>query len=250
MQNVRNRACVFALAALGLALVACNPSAREIPAAPAAEASLASHTAAPEPFRLEPAVIGTAPPPGRYTAAQVERGRYLAEFGGCHDCHTPMVFDAELGMPVYDRTRHLSGHPKGALGPEGTLGEHDAAVIGPTFTSFKLPFGTVYSANLTPDIDTGTGSWTEEMFLNIFRTGRHLGGAGRGVLPPMPWPNIRSLSDQDLISIFAYLRSLPPIENAVPSPEVPEEVIWALRDSFDRMLAIESPGVETVVAAR
>ncbi len=108
----------------------------------------------------------------------------------------------------------------------------------------------VYTMNLTPDIDTGTGSWTEEMFLRIFRTGRHLGGAGRPVLPPMPFVNIRNLTDEDLVSIFAFLRSLPPIHNPVPSPEVPEEAMWAMRDGFDKLLGIESPSVEAVMAAK
>jgi hypothetical protein len=116
-------------------------------------------------------------------------------------------------------------------------------LIGPTFTSFALPFGIIYSLNLTPDMDTGIGSWTEEMFLDIFRKGRHLGGNGRGVLPPMPWLWIRNLSDDDLRAVYAYLRSIPPISNAVPEPKMAEEVIWQLRDSFDQ-LAAELPQEE------
>jgi hypothetical protein len=117
------------------------------------------------------------------------------------------------------------------------------ALMGPTLTSFAMPIGTVYSQNLTPDMDTGIGSWTEEMFLDIFRKGRHLGGDGRGVLPPMPWFWIRNLSDDDLRAIYAYLNSIPPIKNAVPEPKVPEEVIWQLRDGFDQ-LAAELPQQE------
>ena len=169
--------------------------------------------------------------------AQVQRGQYLVRIGSCNDCHTPWVFDPELGMPRPDLSRMLSGHPEGAPDPEGTPGPHDIGLIGPTFTSFRLPFGIIYSANLTPDLDTGTGSWTEEMFLDIFRKGRHLGGDGRGVLPPMPWFWIRNLTDDDLKAIFAYLRSIPPVRNSVPEPQVPEEVIWQLRDSFDEYAA-------------
>lgn len=170
-------------------------------------------------------------------AEQIRRGEYIVRIGSCNDCHTPWIFDAELGIPRPDLTRMLSGHPEGAPDPEGTIGPHDIGLIGPTFTSFSLPFGIVYSVNLTPDLDTGIGTWTEEMFLDIFRKGRHLGGDGRGVLPPMPWFWIRNLTDDDLKAVYAYLNSIPPIRNAVPSPKVPEEVIWQLRDSFDRYAA-------------
>ena len=116
-------------------------------------------------------------------------------------------------------------------------------MIGPTFTSFKLPFGTVYALNLTPDIDTGTGTWTEEMVLGIFRKARHLGGDGRVVLPPMPWWTVASLSDEDIVSIFAYLRSIPPIVNAVPSSEIPPPVLEALAGVADGMLAQMAGGL-------
>src|SRR3569833_1895180 len=88
-------------------------------------------------------------------AGDVKRGAYLVRTYGCNDCHTPVKFDEKLGMPVPDMTRLLSGHPEGGPDPEGTVGPHDMVLIGPSFTSFKLPFGTVYSANLTPDDDTG-----------------------------------------------------------------------------------------------
>lgn len=178
---------------------------------------------APPPFKLKPVQKGTGPAkPGKYTKAQVKRGEQLVTFGTCSDCHTPWVFDPKAGAPVPDMTRFLSGHPSDAPDPYSELKPGDIAVVGPTFTSFKLPFGTVYTLNLTPDVETGTGSWTEEMFLKMFRTAKHLGGDGRPILPPMPWWGLASLSDEDLRSIFAYLRSLPPIRNGVPSPKVPE----------------------------
>jgi mono/diheme cytochrome c family protein len=174
---------------------------------------------------------------------KIQRGEYLVRFGSCNDCHTPWIFDEELGVPRPDMRRMLSGHPEGAPDPAGTVGPTDMALIGPTLTSFAMPIGTVYSQNLTPDMDTGIGSWTEEMFLDIFRKGRHLGGDGRGVLPPMPWFWIRNLSDDDLRAVYAYLNSIPPIKNAVPEPKIPEELIWQLRDGFDRFAA-ELPQAE------
>ncbi len=192
-----------------------------------------------QPAAVEPTQEATGP--GGYTAKQMARGAELVGFGACNDCHTPWAFREDLGMPVPDMSRMLSGHPEGAPGPSGQVGPTDIVLIGPTFTSFRMPFGTVYSVNLTPDMDTGTGSWTEQMFVDIFKKGRHLGGDGRGILPPMPWVYYRTLPEKDLVAIFAYLRSIPPIRNSVPSPEVPEEVIWALRDSFDKLVA-ESSG--------
>jgi hypothetical protein len=169
--------------------------------------------------------------------AQVERGRLLVSIGGCNDCHTPMKFDADVGMPVPDMSRMLSGHPQGAPDPAGAPAGHDMGVIGATMTSFKLPFGTVYTANLTPDPDTGLGSWTEEMFLRAVRTGRHMGGSGRPILPPMPWPNVGQQTDDDIKAIFAYLRSIPAIKNDVPAPKVPDQAMDAIAASYDKLLA-------------
>lgn len=191
---------------------------------------------------LGPVVLGTAPAHS-YSEEQIRRGRYLVRIGSCNDCHTPWIFDAKLGMPRPDMSRELSGHPRGGPDPGGTVAPTDIGLIGPTFTSFALPFGTIYSINLTPDVDTGTGTWTEKMFVDIFRSGRHLGGDGRGVLPPMPWLWIRNLTDDDLVAIFAYLRSLPPIHNPPTEPRIDEATIWTLRDSFDR-LAFELPQEE------
>ena len=52
------------------------------------------------------------------------------------------------------------------------------------------------------------------------RTGKHL-GVGRAILPPMPWYNVARLSDEDLSALFAYLKALPPVKNAVPDPIPP-----------------------------
>ncbi len=59
------------------------------------------------------------------------------------------------------------------------------------------------------------------MFVSAMRTGKHM-GSGRAILPPMPWPASASLSDEDLKAIFAYLRSLPAIQNNVPNPLGPD----------------------------
>jgi hypothetical protein len=163
---------------------------------------------------------------------QVARGAQLVSLGGCGDCHTPMRFEPALGMPVPNRERLLSGHPNGAPEPAGEPGKGDQAVIGATFTSFRLPFGVVYSANLTPDKQTGLGNWTLAQFVQTMRTGHHQ-GTGRAILPPMPWQNLSVAPDEDLNAIFAYLQSIPAISNKVPAPNVPAPVIESIAKSYE-----------------
>ena len=91
-----------------------------------------------------------------------------------------------------------------------------------TNTAFAGPWGVSFTANLTPDKETGLGSWTEEMFIATMRTGRHQ-GKGRPILPPMPVKMIGKATDEDLKSIFAYLQSLAPVKNKVPAPIDPAE---------------------------
>ena len=79
-----------------------------------------------------------------------------------------------------------------------------------------------FTANLTPDKDTGLGEWTEEMFLATIRTGRHQ-GKGRAILPPMPISAYKTATDEDLKDIFRYLQSIAPTRNKVPTPIEPEE---------------------------
>ena len=167
----------------------------------------------------------------------VKRGAYLVRLGGCADCHTPAKFDPDLGMPVPDQTLAFAGHPEGAPDPASSLAGHDMAAIGPTFTSFRLPFGVVYTANLTPDAATGLGAWTKEMFVTAVRTGRHMGGHGRPILPPMPWPTLAQQSDADLEAIFAYLHSIPAIRNDVPAPKVPDQAMDGLAAAYEKMSA-------------
>ena len=74
--------------------------------------------------------------------------------------------------------------------------------------------------NLTPDGNTGLGIWTPDMFVKALRTGKHM-GASRAIEPPMPWQAFRTMSDEDLKSIYAYLRTLKPVVNHVPDVRPP-----------------------------
>ena len=154
--------------------------------------------------------------------AMIERGRYLANFGGCSDCHSPKVF-TPMG-PIPDSTRLLSGSPSSNKLPELPKDilapDKWGAITTNDLTAWAGPWGVSFAHNLTPDVASGLGSWTEQMFIKALRTGKDM-GEGRDILPPMPWQTIGMATDADLKAIFAYLKSLKPIENAVPDPISP-----------------------------
>ncbi len=155
-------------------------------------------------------------------AARIERGAYLVRTMGCHDCHTPWKMGAK--GPEQDMSRALTGHPQDVvMPPPPALPPGPWAWMGAaTNTAFAGPWGVSFTANLTPDPETGLGKWTEEMFIQTMKTGRHE-GKGRPVLPPMPWFVVANLTDADIKSLFAYLQSLPPVVNRVPQPVDPPE---------------------------
>ncbi len=93
--------------------------------------------------------------------------------------------------------------------------------MNPTSTAWSGPWGVSFSANLTPDPETGVlRDFTEQQFIQTIRTGRHQ-GQGRQILPPMPWPAYAKMTDDDLKAVFAYLRQVPPVKNKVPDPLPP-----------------------------
>jgi mono/diheme cytochrome c family protein len=126
---------------------------------------------------------------------RVERGKYLVEIGGCTDCHTPGNF---FGHP--DMTRYLGGSDVG----------------------FALPgHGVFVPPNLTPDKETGLGTWTAEQIVAAITTGER--PDGRVLVPSMPWRNYAHLTKYDALAIAAYLKTLPPISNKVPGPFGPAD---------------------------
>jgi mono/diheme cytochrome c family protein len=150
----------------------------------------------------------------------VARGKYLVNTSGCHDCHTP--FKLGPNGPEPDMSRMLSGHPEAlAMPPAPALPPGPWLVTtAATNTAFAGPWGVSFTANLTPDADTGLGPWTLKDFMSTIRTGRHM-GRGRPVLPPMPIPVYNNFTDADLEAVYAYLRTVPPIRNRVPEPLAP-----------------------------
>lgn len=147
----------------------------------------------------------------------VERGKYLVTIAVCNDCHTPWKMGANGPEP--DMTRMLSGHPEDLKMPPLKMEPGPWAWAGAaTNTAFAGPWGVSFAANLTPDSLTGLGNWPEEMFINTLRTGKHMGDPNSYTLrPPMPWPWFSQMTDEDLRAVYAYLRTIPPIRNQVPT---------------------------------
>ena len=148
-------------------------------------------------------------------AAKIARGKYLVTTAACNDCHTP--WHVGPAGPEPDMSRMLSGHPQSvviaqpAKLPPGPW----TLAAAPTNTAWSGAWGVSFTANLTPDKETGLGNWTEEMFVKAIRTGRHM-GTSRPINPPMPWPAFRNFSDEDLHAVWSYLRTLKPMTNHVP----------------------------------
>jgi mono/diheme cytochrome c family protein len=163
--------------------------------------------------------------PEAKTENPVERGKYLVTLGGCNDCHTPKVAGPN-GAPVFDTSRTLSGHPRNAPVPSWSVEDERRGVAATTngdLSAWAGPWGVSFAMNLTPDRETGIAEWSEQMFIQVARTGKHQGQPnGRDILPPMPWFSLKDLTDADLKAIWAYLRSLPPIQNQVPFPIPPK----------------------------
>jgi len=168
------------------------------------------------------------PPAADGASEALARGKYLVTIAACNDCHTPWKMTEEGPRPDMDRM--LSGHPEGLLlppapkMPEGPWQNAFAA----TNTAWAGPWGVSFTANLTPDRETGLGKWTVRNFTETIRTGRHL-GRGREILPPMPIPQYRNFTDEDLAAIFTYLQSIPAVKNRVPEPRQPEALASTIR---------------------
>ncbi|AHE56065.1 c-type cytochrome [Sphingomonas sanxanigenens] len=110
-------------------------------------------------------------------ADPLARGKYLTEAADCAACHT-----AKGGKPF------AGGRP------------------------FKLPFGTIYTPNITPDRETGIGAWSDADFLRAVHTG--IGRGGERLYPAFPYASYTMLADADVLAIRRYLASLPAVRQA------------------------------------
>jgi mono/diheme cytochrome c family protein len=118
----------------------------------------------------------------------VKRGKYLAAIMDCGGCHTN---GALAGKP--DPKLELAGSEVG----------------------FGMPgVGVFYPPNLTPDPETGLGTWSEADIVKAVRTG--VRPDGRELAPVMPWRSYAALTDADARALAAYLKSLPPVRHQAP----------------------------------
>lgn len=170
-------------AALVMVLGAAGCGRQEAPA-PKATPAASAPAAAPA------AATAAAVEPMHDSTDKLEHGRYLVEtVAGCGNCHTPHLPDGSL-----DPTKKFSG----------------AFVI-------EEPVFKAYARNITPDMETGIGSWSEDDIVNAIRNAQRPDGKYLG--PPMSFGWYRGMSDTDAHAIAAYLKTVPAIRNEVPPSE-------------------------------
>jgi mono/diheme cytochrome c family protein len=128
---------------------------------------------------LSAALSGAAAQAAPLEQSLVETGRYLANAGDCISCHT-----RANGQPF------AGGRP------------------------LYTPFGTIYSANITPDPKTGIGAWTERQFVRALREG--IAADGRHLYPAFPYTAYTKVTDRDAHALYAYFRSLKPVYYTPP----------------------------------
>jgi len=152
------------------------------------------------------------------SAEKVKRGEYLVSIIGCEDCHSPKKM-GPMGPEIIPELR-LSGYPSSRpiQKADSQVVKQGWALFGPDLTSAVGPWGMSFAGNLTSD-ETGIGNWTEENFIRALREGKYKGlENSRPLLPPMPWFDFKNMTDEDLKSIFAYLKTVKPVANVVPAP--------------------------------
>ncbi len=129
----------------------------------------------------------------------ISRGKYLAvHVAACIHCHSQRDFSKYSG-PVVPGTEGGGG------------GKFDHSILD------AIP-GTIYSRNITPDPETGIGTWTDDEILRAITQG--INKNGDTLFPLMPYANYNRMAKEDLLSIIAYLRTLKPIKNKVPDRQL------------------------------
>lgn len=135
------------------------------------------------------------------SSERLARGRYIVTgVAHCFGCH---------GEPDF---KNLNGQPKPGTGGAGGLPEPMAFNEDPVV-------GTLPHPNLTPDKETGAGTWTDAQFERAIRHG--IGHDGRILTSAMPYAFFRSMTDEDVASVIVFLRSLPPVHHVLPKRDIP-----------------------------
>jgi Cytochrome c len=147
----------------------------------------------------------------------VKRGSYLVNAIGCDDCHSPKTMGAH-GPEIIPEQR-FGGYPSGRplAKVDTNVIKNGWVMLGPDLTNAVGPWGMSFAANISSD-ETGIGTWSEKQFFKVLREGKFKGLDGsRDLLPPMPWFVYKNMTDDDIRSIFAFLKSTRPVSNIVPA---------------------------------
>ena len=171
-------------------------------------------------YQLSPKIKGTSSTSSEPVTndSLIARGSYLVNAIGCDDCHSPKHMGP--GEPEIIQDLRLSGFPRnGHLPPVDTTEiKKGWMMFAPDLTAAVGPWGASFAGNLT-NHETGIANWTEENFIRALRKGKLKGmESSRNLLPPMPWFVYKNMTDEDLKSIFAYLKTTKPVDNVVPAP--------------------------------
>lgn len=139
-------------------------------------------------------------------ARRMTRGKYLVEGPAhCFACHSEP--DVE----------HGSDHPIPGRKGSGRVQPTELTKLAGVPAPYR-----VVCPNITPDRETGAGTWSDADFVRALRQG--IGHDGRTLFPMMPYRHFHELSDEDIASIVTYVRSIPAVRNALPKTELPPAV--------------------------
>jgi len=155
------------------------------------------------------------------SAALVKHGEYLVNIIGCDDCHSPKQMGAKGPEIIADL--RFSGYPAQRKNQAVNQDAIKAgwALLNSDLTSAVGPWGQSFASNISSDA-TGIGNWSLEHFVTAMREGKNKGlSNGRPLLPPMPWYNFAKMTDEDLKSMFYFLKTTKAINNIVPAPIPP-----------------------------
>src|SRR3981081_3005166 len=154
---------------------------------------------------------------------RLARGKYLVGgVMGCFGCHT----DADWSKP---------GAPPVA-GKEGS---------GHVWSDQGMPW--LVASNITPDKETGAGNWSDDTFARAIREG--IGHDGRALFPIMSYPSYREMSDEDLASVIAYVRTVPAVRNQLPTTKMPFPLNFFIQNVPQPLTAaVPAPDQSTPVA--
>jgi hypothetical protein len=146
----------------------------------------------------------------------IKRGEYLVSIAGCDDCHTPKKM-GPMG-PEPDMSVRLSGYRSAVPFPkvDTNIIKQGWTLVNPELTGWAGPWGASFTANITSD-ETGIGTWSYDQFKKAFQQGKWKGLEGtRSLMPPMPWQQYSKMNEDDVRSIFTFLKSTKPIKNVEP----------------------------------